>query len=240
MKLMHITVSLIFLASCGSANAALVLDLRLDDATRTRSVTPGSSVFIDMFLVDTDGTSAMSTGFGLIGGGGRILDAPSSATATGSFSAVGTGFSPPLFPHGGAGIASAQLNTPLIPFPPFFAPVAAMAPGAGITTAAIAGAMEVLIARFQVLATGGFGDTHTLTAAVLGAPANGNTALTFSGPVNLDALLSPSTAAESITLNVGVAAVPEPSSLLVAGLLGGGFLWCRRRRTNSKCLTQSS
>ena len=101
-----------------------------------------------MFLVDTDGTSVMSAD-GLIGAGGRIFDVPSGTSATGSFFSPGTGFvsqTPPSVPPG---IAAGQVSTG------FLAPaIAATLPGAGVTVAAMAGAMEVFIGTFEVTATG--------------------------------------------------------------------------------------
>lgn len=225
MKFQHLLFGIaVACATACSANADLVLDLRLDDTTRSRNVMSGSSVFVDMFLVDTDGTSVMSAD-GLIGAGGRIFDVPSGTSATGSFFSPGTGFvsqTPPSVPPG---IAAGQVTTML-----FAPPIAAVVPGAGVTVAAMAGAMEVFIGTFEVTATGGVGDTHTLTAGVFGGSDNGNTAGPVFTPVDLDGLILASGAAESVTLNVTTAAVPEPSSLFVAGLLGVAAFVVRRRK----------
>lgn len=211
------------------AQAALVLDLRLDDGTRSRSVAAGSSAFVDLFLVDTDGTSPMSTD-GLLAGGARILETNTLGTAaTATFSSPGPGFiagTPPSVPPG---IAAGRVL-----FPGFGA-VAAMVPGAGVTSAAVAGAMEVYIGRFEVTANGPTGNVSTLTASVFGGGDNGNQT---GGPsaLPLDSLLTAAGASESVSLTVSAAAIPEPSTMLVGSLLacGGAVVWRRRRNTQGQ------
>ncbi|MEZ6131871.1 MAG: hypothetical protein R3C59_24695 [Planctomycetaceae bacterium] len=206
-------------------HAALVLDLRLDDGTRARTLNAGSSAFLDLFLVDTDGTSPMSTD-GLLNGGARILETNTLGTAaTGMFSTPGAGFLVSPLPTAAApGIAAGRVLA--------FSAVAAVSPGPGVTSAAMAGAMEVMIGRFQVTANGPAGNVSTLTADIFGGADIGNTT---GGPslLPLDALLTASEAAESVSLTVSAAAVPEPSTFLVAALLAcaGGVFWMRRRGT---------
>ncbi|MEZ6123962.1 MAG: PEP-CTERM sorting domain-containing protein [Planctomycetaceae bacterium] len=150
------------------------------------------------------------------------------ATGAGAFAASNPGFdgfvdsSGLLLPD--PGLASIQEGIGFLLSPPVLAgPV-----GAGVTSLAVAGATEVLLARFAVSASGGVGDDLILTPDRLGAGVDGN--IDGLGGL-LDATLASSGSTESVVLTINsTAAVPEPSTLLVASLLGGGYMMARRRR----------
>ena len=223
------------------ANATLVLDLRLDDTTRRRSVTSGTAVFVDMFLVDTDGSSAMSgPGGGLTGGGGKILATGIAGVTAATLISPGAGFTgPSASPVAGLdvpGIVSASVSAPFsFPIP---GSVPSGSPGVGVTTLAEMTATEVWLARFSVTLTGAAGDSLLLTADRLGTAGgifnNGNTALGFP-PTDLDGLAVFGNSAASETISLSVTSVPEPSSVLVVAMFAG--LGCvrehRRRRTKA-------
>ncbi|MEZ6125270.1 MAG: hypothetical protein R3C49_19145 [Planctomycetaceae bacterium] len=222
MKLQLSCCMVLVCALVNAVQADLVLDLRLDDGTRARNVASGGSAFVDLFLVDTDGTSSVSSSGGLIGGGGKLL-ATGSASGSAALSFANPGFDfivdSPVLGLTDPGIASVQAAAFLFPAPAF-------APGAGVTSLAGLGAMEVFLGRFAVTATGGLGDTLTLTPDRL-VDFNGNTD-GLGDPLDGLASFINSSATESVVLTVDAAAVPEPSTLLVATLLGVGYVSRRR------------
>lgn len=230
MKIMlRITSIAVLIAFSSFSRADLVLDLRLDDTTRARTVASGDSVFVDMFLVDTDGSNAAFAP-GLIAGGGRIFETNTGSAATGSFVSAGAGFNAGAPVTAPPGIAGGRVLFP------GFGSVLPTAVGAGVTAraaATLATAVEVLIGRFEITTSGSAGNIHTLTADVLdranGFTDNGNTALGVP-PTNLDALLAVADARESVTLTVSAAAIPEASTILFAVLVGTTFFVIRKRR----------
>ncbi len=208
-----------------TVQADLVLGLSFDDLTTSKTVTSGSSVFVDLFLTDTDGSTPL-TSDGLLTGGGAI-DVTAGTAGVGhvaTTAALGWDAATLVSPVLGApGIASVLVNAPTIPFPPFVFPV-------GI------GATVVQIARFELAITGAAGETATISSEVLGGIFTGNQSLDTTDlsalPVDLDALLT-GTGSVDVTIAGAAAAVPEASTLLVAGLLGVGVLYRRRRKPNA-------
>jgi len=201
-------------ATC--ADADLILGLAFDDTTTATTVTSGGSVLVDLFLTDTDASTPMSAG-GLSSGGGRLLQTGGAAVVTDNLATVvGTNGAPNWFgitsPVPGPGISSA------LTIAPFLSTV-----GVGATT--------IQIARFSLMVTGGVGDTATLTSDVLGGIFTGNVAGIFPGDTNLDAILTGGGGTfGSVTVTIEAAAVPEASTLFMAGLLGAGYFYRRRRK----------
>lgn len=204
-----------------TVHADLVLGLSFDDSTTSKTVTSGSSVFVDMFLTDTDASTPMSAR-GLISGGGRI-DAAGTATVgyVGTTAAAGWDAGTTASPvFAVPGVASVLLTPPVTMFPPFLSPV-----GIGATT--------IQLARFEFMISGAAGETTTFSPDVLGGIFNGNEVALidffdpFETPVNLDTLL---TGTSSVDVTIAAAAVPEASTLLFGTLLAAGFVY-RKRKT---------
>lgn len=216
----------VLVLTAATSRADLVLDLRLDDGTRARNVASGSSSFVDLFLVDTDGLSSVSD-FGLSGGGGKLL-ASGTAAGAGTLSFANPGFDfavdSPVLGLTVPGIASIQAAVDI------FSPVIAALPtGTGVTSFAGAAATEVFLARFAVTTTGGVGETLTLTPDRL-VDFNGNADGLGAALDGLSSFIS-SSATESVSLTVSAAVIPEPSTLLVGSLLAfGGVVYWKRRR----------
>lgn len=198
-----------------AVDADLVLDLEIAGGGTTASVASGSTVLVDMFLTDTDASSTM-TAAGLNSGGGKISQTAGTATVTaGAVTAPALSlFGMPtssVFGAAPGGLATAATVTPLFPAP------------VGI------GATSIYIARFALTVSGSASDFATITSDVLGGTATGNFT-GFSSLEDLDAVLTGGGGSfGSVTITVDSAAIPEASTLLMAGLLGMG-VWYRRHR----------
>ncbi len=200
--------SMIVAATSGTATADLVLDLATGSPT---SVVSGSTVFIDLVLIDTDDShfgpnaGGPGVGRGLSSGGGQILQSS------------GTGVATALGPPG-----------PGLDFD-----------GTNSTSGGLAGALSFVIssdpaginngvahiATFGVTITGLVGDTVTVTSGAL--PIDGNV-------VDDGSLFG--TSIDAAIANFGsvtftVTAVPEPSTWAFCGLGAAGLVWYRRRQT---------
>ena len=219
---------LFVLMTNSSVQADLLLDLRFTDSTTFKTVSSGDSVFVDLILSDPDGgilpggMTLASEGLGT--GGGLITQTGGAAVVTSAGSITeGPGFDPtslfspiPAAPPGV--VDSVLVSGPLFPFP---LPV-----GLGMSS--------ITIATFELIATGAPGDMATLFADVLdpsGLGFIGNE--TFATFTDLDAVLgslaAPAPGSSFGSVTVSIAGVPEPSTIL-AGLLIGGALVCRRRK----------
>lgn len=213
------------LLSAGIGQADLVLDLQ---AVTPTSVTSGGTVDVQMILRDTDNshfgpTAGLGgTSVGLLSGGGKLVESATTG-ATGNVTGISLGAD---FPFGTVnsmsalqtpGLASALSSISILPPP---------AP-AGILTGI------AHIATFTVEVTGAVGSTVTIDSDILGLAAGGvgtvDGNVLFGGP-SIDPDVS---SFGSVTLSV--TAIPEPSSLLLAGVIaGGGFIAVRRRRNAQK------
>ncbi len=202
--------------------ADLVLGLAFDDATTSKSVASGTTVFVDMFLTDTDGSTSLSTD-GLLNAGGQLLQTSGTATvASAGLPQLGTNAGPGFDP---STLVQLGLAGSIDDFS-----VASLFPD----TVGI-GALTVHLARFQLIATGAVGESAVITSATLGI--DPGTGFPFIGNLSgvgedLDAVLTGIGAAAfgSVDLTISSsAAVPEPSTMLVASLLCAGYLVRRKR-----------
>lgn len=242
--MLRLTISSIaaLLLMCGSAaKADLVLDLVTSGPT---TVTSGSTVNMDLILRDTDnshfGPSTGTGALGLLSGGGKLIQ--SGATGSGAAVVTATTVGADFFmttpqtaqlqaPGLGGALSAISLFPPPLP--------------AGISSGV------AHIATFAATITGGVGDMVTISADTLGlvAPAGPGSVVgnrVFGTSTNLDAVLgsfaTPGTGASFGSLTFEVAAIPEPSTLLVAVLLacGGGVYWMRRRNSVGNQTTRTA
>lgn len=206
------------------ASADLVLDLQ---ATGPTSVASGGSVDVQLILRDTDashfgpGAGPGMSNIGLLSGGGKLVEtATTGAVASVSGTSLGVDFPLGTVDTGNAlqvpGLANVLSSINLLGMPPV---------PAGILTGV------AHIATFTVDVTGNAGETVTVGSNVLGLAAGGGgtvdgNVLFGGGSIDADV-----TSFGSVTLSIAGAVIPEPSSLLMAGLLaGGGIIVARRRR----------
>lgn len=199
------------------ARADLFLNLRFTDNTTSKTVFSGDTVFVDLFLSDPGDDDGLSLE-GLTSGGGLIFQASGAASVSSTGAVQGPEFDAPVFqpvPPGGGVIDSALVFSPLFPVP--------VPAGFGMTS--------VTVATFQLLVTGNAGDTAILTADVLDPTHVTAGNVTFTNFTDLDALLTDfgTTPGNFGSVSLQIAAVPEPGSLLVAGLLSAGVYWRKRR-----------
>lgn len=220
---------LTFLFICGPSSADLVLDLEYNSTHhagggKTLTVNSGDHVFVDLLITDTDASTPL-TAEGLLSGGGRLLQTAGSI-ALSSFGITGNaGWD---FVNNNPGSSGAGTEIAKVFGQADF--LAATGVGQGQTS--------IVIATFDLIATGLGGSTAAISADILNAFV-GN--VTF-GPdlitpgTDLDPLLvAPSNfGSVNLTLN-GAAAVPEPTSILLGSLTAaaGGFAAWRRRRSNA-------
>jgi hypothetical protein len=186
-----------------SGVADLILDLRYTDLTTSKTVNSGDSVFVDLLITDTDGSTPL-TAEGLLTGGGRLVRTAGSisltpGTITGNAGWIDSFSTSPASSGGGLEIAKVLGATDFL-----FGP----AVGAGLTS--------VVIATFELVATGVAGSTAVITADILNA-IGGN--VTFDTFYDLDT--DPRLTFGSIDLAIsGAAAVPEPTAILLSSLTG--------------------
>ncbi|MEZ6122107.1 MAG: PEP-CTERM sorting domain-containing protein [Planctomycetaceae bacterium] len=209
---------LLLLVTGPGARADLLLDLRYSDSTTSKTVLSGDTVTVDLILRDPSDDTFISTE-GLGSGGGAIVVSGSAAVLPVGPVVEGPGFDPLFTAPGVAvprpGLVNSVLLGPFLPFP------------AGL------GTTDVLLASFSFIATGIAGDTATLSADVLD-PAHilvGNE--TFASFTDLDSILTDLATTPgnfgSVTLTIGAAAVPEPSTLMTGLLVAGTLAWRRRK-----------
>lgn len=220
---------LLLSADARPAPADLVLDLRYSDLTKSKTVTSGQSVFIDLLITDNDESTPLKAE-GLLTGGGRLV------RTLGNIS-----FAPGIVTNTAGWVDAFDLS-----------PVSS---GAGVEIAKVFGSTDfllgpavgtaltsVVIATFELVATGANGSTATLTADVLNAISANATFDTF---YDLDA--DPSMTFGSVDLMIsGSVAVPEPASMVLGALTGlfAGAMVRRRRQQSRKdadtscCLTE--
>lgn len=224
-----LTLTFLLTAIAGSANADLVFDLRFsaDPTDRDIDLAAGDTALVDLFLVDTDGTSPMST-FGLGAGGARLLETHTLGSGATATFAPGAGFmaaSSPATTPPGIAIAS------VVPFG--FPPM----PVLSLPSALLPGAMEVMLGQFSVTSVGPVGNISTLSADIFDRATfptitvDGNSA---GDGTDLDAFISPPGLGESVSFTVTSAAVvPEPSTMFAGLCIVGGVLAIRRRRRSN-------
>lgn len=216
MKLLSsITFPTVTLLLAAGAQADLMLDLSFADTTTSKSVASGDTVLVDLFLTDTDASTPMASE-GLVGGGGRLIQTAGGAVLTESAAPI-SGTNPA--PNWATTVAAAAQPAGTI---------ASALSAAAFPTSVGVGLTTIHIARFTLDVTGAVGDSATVSAATLtGLIAGNRTGLpTFA---DLDAVLNGGGPGVGFgTVNVTV--VPEASTLLVAGLLGCGAFWIRRRK----------
>lgn len=194
------------------AQADLLLDLRFDDASIAKTVSSGDTVLIDLYVTDTDG-SHPDLPDGLVSGGGRLLQSAGAAALASTGTVANPAFDGTVvFPQpGGPGneVGSVLATTGIFSFP------------VGFLTSSIQ------IAQFSFTVTGNAGDSATIDAAILGGGIIGNST-DFPSALDLDPLFTGFGA-----VNVNIAAVPEPSTLIVGmGLFSVLGLRRRRRSVN--------
>lgn len=207
------------LTGSATTQADLVLDLQPVGST---TVASGGTVDVQVILTDTDGSHFGTTsGLGLLSGGGKLVEVANggaNVNVTGSVLGADFPMGTPNFANGlvDPGIANvlSSINLMGVPSP------------AGI----VSGIAH--IATFTLEVTGNGGDFITIGSDILGAATGGGTVdgnvIFGGGSIDGDVTF------DTLTLSVSGAVIPEPSSLLLAGLFaGGGIVAVRRRRRQS-------
>jgi hypothetical protein len=221
-------------SSFHGANADLILGLQ---SASPLTVNDGGTVFVDMFISDSDASTPLAAE-GLFAAGGRILQTAGLATATVgaitdemNYWTGGAFVTNPVSDGGGTEVAKVSTLRAL-----------AAVTGAG------AGNTSITIARFSLQISGIAGSTIQLTADRLRlAPENTNTTfgvpdLDFVDPdtsidgLELDNLLGANALSfGSLTFTVaGGTPVPEPASMILASLTAvaaGGGSYLRRKKS---------
>ncbi len=211
------------LAACTPvAQADLILGLRYSDGSTSKTVNSGDTVFLDVSLTDTDGSTFFPSE-GLFSAGARLLQTAGSivmgaptTTDVDSNWAAGIFDSNPASAGGLTEIGKALGATDL-----FFGPAIGAVPGVSST---------IRIARFAYTVTGAAGATATIASATLDSGVN--TIVTFNTLTDLDGLVT-SFGSVDLTISGAPAAVPEPASMILASLtavVAGGAQYARRRR----------
>lgn len=215
-----LVLALVFSLTAVSAKGDLLLDLQYTDGATHKVVNSGDVVMVDLILVDPSDDTLVSLE-GLLAGGGAIVQTGGVAAVTSSAAPIAAAPFDPLFTIGGPAIAAPRPGIKDAVLVGSFVP-------AGL------GASSVLLATFSLVATGTDMETATLTADVLepGLPGAGNT--TFTSGTDLDLLLTDfaATPANFGSVTLEIAAVPEPSTIVMGLLIAGGLVW-RRRKTAS-------
>lgn len=177
-----------------TSRADLILGLQYTDMTTSKTVMSGTSVFVELTLTDTDASTPLAAE-GLVSGGGRLIQTTGDITLTPGLITGNAGWiesfdTNPASDGGMNEVAKAFGATD------FFAGPAVFPVGDSL-----------VIATFELVATGMSGDVDTLTADLLGVGIFSNT--TFDTLEELD--LTPPTFG-SVNLTIGAASVPEPAS----------------------------
>lgn len=203
------------------AYADLILGLQFDDATTSKVVNSGDTVFIDLTLSDTNG-STLFPSEGLFSAGGRLLQTAGSIV-------MGLTATTDDVPNWAAGFFDDNPNsagTPNEIGKALGATDLLLGPAVG---AVLGGSSTIRIARFAYTVTGAAGATATILSDILGDGVPD--IVTFGTLTELDGDI---TAFGSVNLTIsGAAAVPEPASIILASLtmaVAGGREYLRRRR----------
>jgi len=214
-----IAIAVLF-AGQATVTADLVLNLKYDDGSTSKSANVGDTVFVDMLLTDTDGSLPILPAEGLFSAGGRLVQSSGSALLTAiswtdidNHWTTGNLDNNPVSSGAGVEIAKVLGSTDF-----FFGPAA----GIGLTS--------IRIARIGLQITGGGPGLSQLTADILGGGFDGIS--TFDTNTILDASVTSFGAPLDLTVNA--AAVPEPATVVLGGFslcVAGAAAW-RRRRNN--------
>lgn len=208
------------IAACSSSTvsyADLVLDLRYTDLTTSKTVSSGSSVFVDLLITDTDASTSL-VAEGLVTGGGRLMQTAGAinlvaGVITGNPGWIQSFDTNPASAGGANEIAKVLGATDL-----FFGP------------AVFPAGSSVVIATFQLIATGAPGSIATITSDLLGPGLSSN--FTFTSFEDLDANPALTFGSVDLTLS-GAAAVPEPATVVLGSIslcAAGAAAWRKRRR----------
>ena len=178
------------------------------------NVNSGQSVFIEMLITDTDASTPL-TAEGLLTAGGRLIQS-SGVAAVSKAGATAA--------HVGFDAVNQNPATVAPEIAAFLAATTNLAPLTGIG----AGLTSIVVATFEVQATGAGGDTASISAALLGNGLIGNTTY-----VNLTDLDGPLFTFGSVNLTINSTSVPEPASIVLGGCTAAfaGLAAWRKRRT---------
>lgn len=217
--------ALLFLALT-PVRADLILGLQFDDASTSKNVNSGDTVFVDLTLSDTDG-STLFPAEGLLTGGGRLMQTGGAASLLATavqdiqnLWTTGALNTSPVSAGGVNEIAKMLGVTDLFLGPP-----------AGKDTL-LGTSSTITLARFAVQVTGALGQTAQISSDILGGGVDGIS--TFDSFTILDGSI---TSFGSVNLTItGLSTVPEPGTMLLGGLtaIGGSFVAWRRRRAAVK------
>jgi hypothetical protein len=221
-RVFYLALAATLLGFSSTANADLILGLQLDDATTSRTINSGDTVFLDLTLSDTNG-STLFPSEGLLSAGGRLLQSAGSIimglpTTTDVDSLWGAGIfnNNPASAGGPTEIGKALGATDFL-----------VGPAAGSVFPLTSSTIR--IARFAYTATGAAGATATIVSDILGAGFEG--IVTFDTDTILDGSV---TSFGSVELTIsGAAAIPEPASMILASLtaaVAGGGSYLRRKK----------
>jgi hypothetical protein len=225
-RILQAFAALLLMFMFNPAQADLILGLRFDNNTTSKNVTSGETVFVDLTLSDTDG-STLFPAEGLLTGGGRLMQTGGAASLLGTavqdiqnlWATGGISTSPGS--AGGVNEIAKMLGATDV----FLGPAAGKDVVLGTSS-------TITIARFAVQVTGALGQTAQISSDILGGGTDGfSTFDTFS---ILDGSI---TSFGSVDLTItGLSAVPEPGTMLLGGLtaMGGGIVAWRRRRVASR------
>lgn len=218
--------TLIIATTSLTAKADLLLDLEFTDSSHMKTVANGDVVLLNLILRDPSDDTFISLE-GLGAGGGAIIQTAGLATLT----PVAIGLDPGSAVEGPEFDFADRSGTLVTPRPGIVDSVGVLPP---IFIPAGLGVTDVLLATFSVIATGADGDKAFLSADVLdpGHLFVGNE--TFTTFTDLDLLLTDlaTTPGNFGSVELTIAAVPEPSTIFAGVLIAGGLVW-RRRKTAS-------
>lgn len=215
----------IVLGAIHTSQADLILDLRYTDLSTSKTVNSGDHVFVDLLLTDNDASTPL-VAEGLLSGGGRLMQTAGTILLS-PFAMTGNSgwidsFSTNPVSAGGANEIAKVLGATDFFFGPAVFPVGS----------------SVVIATFELIATGAPASVATIAADLLGSGFSSN--MTFDTFVDLE-LTPPTFGSIGLTIN-GTAAVPEPATMMLGGMslcVAGAAAW-RRRRAARRSLNATS